>query len=1297
MSYYTQHSEEDSYDKLNQKHEFNEHVITNKRDRNLVYLEPHQLYLRNYLSKYTPYDSVLVYHNVGSGKCHAKNTPILMYNGSIKMVEEIQVGELLMGDDSTPRKVMSLARGEDEMYDIIPIKGEKYTVNKEHILCLKASGFPRFAEDKSRNKNINIQWIENNKFQSKTFKDHKKSEALDFYKDVSQKFTDQILEISVKDYIKLSDSKKKMLKGYRTKVEFPEKELPIDPYMIGYWLGDGTSRDSAITSQDSTVLHYFRKHLQKYGLLLNHRRHKETNYTYGISGYTGLKDSNLFLSTLNKLNMRNNKHIPDIYKCNSRENRLKLLAGLLDADGSYDKGCFELTQTSKHESLIDDIIYLARSLGFACYKAKKKTNWFHKCVKNSGEAFRICISGPGIEEIPCIIPRKQATPRQQKKDVLVTGIKVESVGRGNYYGFTLDGNCRYIMGDFTVTHNTCTSIAIAEGFKEYLNNLNRKVIVLVKNKNILKNFTNELQTECASGYVNTDTEENESADVQKRRIQKEIMKSYHFYTYGSFVNKVLGQREYAIDKSKKKRRIPLDTIDFSNTVVIVDEAHNVTGNDVYTALYKVLKNSYNYRLVLLTATPVYDNPKEIFEIANLLDPTLDLPTRRALLKGEEPLVTKEISSYIDNSILKGGIFSITDKGKEMLRSVLKGRVSHLQYNPATFPDKQEAGNGITNRVGSTKVVLCPMSDYQYQVYRQAMKDDKTSEQIDEDGDIHVDFTKVSSLYKNSSDASTMVYPEFMYGKEGFLKFFEKKNKRYRVKDNLNNSFLTKDLGIYSTKLYTLLQNLKQSPGSAFVFSHYVSYGGTTLLGALLTENGFVEYSKKPDRTKPSFVIFDDSISLESREKLRKLFNSSENKNGDIIKVIIGSPVMSEGITLKNVRQVHILEPAWNMSRIEQIIGRAFRNYSHADLEVENRKLEVFKYVSIYENERDSSFFIDLEKYILSEEKDRSNKIVERILKEISVDCVVNKSRNVLNKSLDNTSKCDYTTCEYSCDYINESTNVRVDDKSTFNYYIDFFANYEIDFVNKTIPTLFKQQMIWTLDDIISTIRAIYPINIESIYYTLNTYINGKISIQDTFERDGFIIQAGPYFIFNAEDLDIKSSIFTKTLKFSELKNKYSLEEYMLNKFPKVIAPSVSAQLEKEKDNQKMQEKRSVLQYQESIPDVDIYNQEIINKNEVYGTYYGRLGKKDAKFRIVDQRIKSTATPLDTPIATPREKDKRKIVTGMVCSSFKKGDLINLVNELNIPKQQEKMFEEFEKDELCNMIEEYFHNTKRVLA
>ena len=120
----------------------------------------HQKIVRDYMNVFTPYRGLLLYHGLGSGKCHAKNTPIMMSDGTIKLVQNIEVGDLLMGDDSKPRKVQSLARGKDKMYDVIPVKGNKYTVNEEHILCLKASGFPKFtANNHKSNYNYNIQFF----------------------------------------------------------------------------------------------------------------------------------------------------------------------------------------------------------------------------------------------------------------------------------------------------------------------------------------------------------------------------------------------------------------------------------------------------------------------------------------------------------------------------------------------------------------------------------------------------------------------------------------------------------------------------------------------------------------------------------------------------------------------------------------------------------------------------------------------------------------------------------------------------------------------------------------------------------------------------------------------------------------------------------------------------------------------------------------------------------------------------------------------------------------------------------
>jgi hypothetical protein len=162
----------------------------------------------------------------------------------------------------------------------------------------------------------------------------------------------------------------------------------------------------------------------------------------------------------------NNKHIPKIYKINDKNNRLQLLAGLIDTDGSYsnkDK-CFDIIQ--KNKILSDDILFLARSLGYAAYQKKCNKSCMYKGNKVEGLYYRICISGDNLSEIPTKCIRKQADERMQKKDALKTGINVKHIGWGKYYGFTLDNNHRYLLGDFTVTHNTNL---VKEGISKILN------------------------------------------------------------------------------------------------------------------------------------------------------------------------------------------------------------------------------------------------------------------------------------------------------------------------------------------------------------------------------------------------------------------------------------------------------------------------------------------------------------------------------------------------------------------------------------------------------------------------------------------------------------------------------------------------------------------------------------------------------------------------------------------------------------------------------------------------------------
>ena len=179
--------------------------------------------------------------------------------------------------------------------------------------------------------------------------------------------------------------------------------------------------------------------------------------TYYIKGD---KNKNTFLKALQNYKLINNKHIPYEYKCNSREIRLKLLAGIIDSfktesfNGHYQEYTKQYEITMKSEQVIDDIVDLCRSLGYACYKKEcKKTCTNGKNGPVEGTYYRIQIFGNNLSEIPCLLDRKIAKDRTINKNHMLYGIKIEKVQDNEYYGLTVDSNHRYILRDFTCSHN----------------------------------------------------------------------------------------------------------------------------------------------------------------------------------------------------------------------------------------------------------------------------------------------------------------------------------------------------------------------------------------------------------------------------------------------------------------------------------------------------------------------------------------------------------------------------------------------------------------------------------------------------------------------------------------------------------------------------------------------------------------------------------------------------------------------------------------------------------------------------
>lgn len=351
----------------------------------------------------------------GVGKCLGKGTPVLMFDGSIKPVEKIKPGEKLMGPDSKPRRVLSVCNGKETLYRVVPTKGDSYIVNESHILSLKMSaGCGGYFVD------------------------------------------GEIVNISVKDWLTKSAAWKQHALGYRVGVDFPKHEVPLDPYFVGLWLGDGTTAAAAVTTADQEIVEYMESmaKTRNMELVANSVSGKSTTYNFSTGrGGKGLpRDGrNSVLNDLRKIDVLDNKHIPEIYKINSRENRLRLLAGLLDSDGSVSNNCFDYITRLK--TLANDVVFVARSLGFAAYVKPSKKCCTYKGEKRCGNYWRVTISG-NTQEIPTALSHKKCNLRSQKKDVLRTGIRLEKLRKGEYFGFEIDGDRLFLLGDFTVTHNT---------------------------------------------------------------------------------------------------------------------------------------------------------------------------------------------------------------------------------------------------------------------------------------------------------------------------------------------------------------------------------------------------------------------------------------------------------------------------------------------------------------------------------------------------------------------------------------------------------------------------------------------------------------------------------------------------------------------------------------------------------------------------------------------------------------------------------------------------------------------------
>jgi hypothetical protein len=434
-------------------------------------------------------------------QCWAAGTKLMLIDGTTKSVENIVEGDLLMGDDSTPRKVQpaSLTRGKAEMYRVTSVNQGRSTweCNGAHIFVVRMNSKPcvmRYANGDYKIKRMELvpgstsdsQIPRERIVRGQTFPTA--SEAQLYINDILLPSWKPLeFECTVDDYMKLNPSIKAQLMMFQPDVvHWPTssdtlarhieqafgfaptaRQVSETAWVLGMWVSDGNAGGSRITqigrdihnsSHDHTPI---RAALLSWSDLMNENVsvHEAARLTSSGNAIFTFNLGACFFKLLTSLKLLNNKHIPHSLLTSSIDIRQKLLAGLLDGDGYLDRDGKKYELPAKHRALLEDAVHLARGLGLSTGKLSERV----VTESGSGKQFlshRIHISGVNMVELPIVLPYKRLSigdvelERQPNKDQRCDGFNVEPIGPGEYFGFTVDGNHRFLMGDFVVTHNT---------------------------------------------------------------------------------------------------------------------------------------------------------------------------------------------------------------------------------------------------------------------------------------------------------------------------------------------------------------------------------------------------------------------------------------------------------------------------------------------------------------------------------------------------------------------------------------------------------------------------------------------------------------------------------------------------------------------------------------------------------------------------------------------------------------------------------------------------------------------------
>ncbi len=731
----------------------------------------------------------------------------------------------------------------------------------------------------------------------------------------------------------------------------------------------------------------------------------------------------------------------------------------------------------------------------------------------------------------------------------------------------------------TGTGKTCSAISIAEQFNTIFH---KKHLVLVSG-NLKDNFKKEIfdASKIASrsdgsmdlDYIPSCTGTKYvrgipdryriSKDTLENKVKRIVNERWQLMAYGEFYNEYMKVEEsinkITPTKALQKRRLDQALADiYSDRVIIIDEAHTLrisgesTKKRVPPKVEHILRVAKNVKLILLTATPMYNDAVEIVYLLSLL-----------------LLNDKRISSPLSPSIFfEGG--KLTSKGKKLLTQYARGYVSYVSANdPHTFPARLSPSvnndpfilrkedmptvdifnkplpKERTASLLANNLIKSYFGEKQVQVYNQvrgsilATYNSNNNNNNSSDDDAVDDDHVSKQAIVTALEVSNVAFPSSpAYGLEGFNSCFIKtsaSSSRSSTKEiaswayqpsieRIHGQFLdATNLEKHASKMRRIIDYILSSEGIVYVYTNYV-YNGALPLAFALEHRGFRKYggiqllkdAKSSNKARGlNYIVLsaNDEISPNNLKEIG-VAKSVENADGSLIKVIIGTSVATEGIDFKAIREVHIMEPWYNFNKLEQVFGRAIRHCSHANLPKEKRNVTIYQHVNLQvsifgSNKKEES--VDMRVYRIADEKQKTIDEVDAVLKASSFDCLLTPEKTdlvVKNMQTSQNSVVDkYVVKAPKTECSSTMPHGKLGkDSSTFHKH---FIDDEIDEAKIAIANLFKTGHIF---DFSSIVNKCY-FSPEVVAYSLNDMIVNKERILDSSGNVGIIDYKSDKYLF----------------------------------------------------------------------------------------------------------------------------------------------------------------------------------------